>query len=801
MKKALFIGLLLGVSAAAFSQTVTIRDRITAEPLDAVVLESDNPPASAATDDFGRADIAAFRGAARIYVSRLGYRTITTSFAELEGLSFELTLAPSPVRLHEVVVSATRWRQSSGDVPSKITSVSLVETALQNPQTAADLLGLSDEVFVQKSQQGGGSPMIRGFSTNRLLYTVDGVRMNTAIFRGGNIQNVISLDPFALEGAEVLFGPGSVIYGSDAVGGVMSFRTLTPRFSLTDAPSISGGATARTSSANSEKTGHFHVNAGWRRWALTTSVSSFDFDHLRQGLYGPDDYVKPFFVQRQDGVDTVIDQDDPLRQIPSGYSQINLMQKVRFQPGDDWDLQYGFHYSETSPYGRYDRHNRLRDGLPRYAEWDYGPQKWMMNNLSVAHGGTTALYDQLTVRLAQQSFEESRIDRNLNDTERHIRIEEVDAYSANLDFVKSAGRRNTLFYGLEYVANDVTSTGLDEDIAAGVTVPGPARYPQATWLSLAAYVSDQIELSDKVLLQAGLRYNRFKLDAEFDTTFYPFPFTTARLNKGSLTGSLGAIFRPAPSWAVSANLATAFRSPNVDDMGKVFDSEPGTVTVPNPDLKAEYAWSADIGVAKVFGDTVKIDLAGYYTTLDNAMVRRNFTLNGEEFIWYDGVLSRVQAIQNAAVAKVYGLQAGLEVMLPGGFRLSSDLNLQDGEEELDDGSLSPSRHAGPWFGFTRFSYDTAKINLQLYAVYQGTRRHEDLAEEEKGKTEIYAADAEGNTYAPGWCTLNFKALVRLSGHWSVSAGVENLTDRRYRSYSSGISGPGRNFVLSLSTSF
>ncbi len=801
MKRTFMIWLLLGLSAAAFSQTVTIRDQKTLEPLEGTSLTSDSPRASAVTDDRGQADITAFRGAEWIVISRLGYRTTVTSFTELESLAFELSIPVSSVRLHEVVVSATRWRQSSGDVPSKITSISPVEAALQNPQTAADLLGLSGKVFIQKSQQGGGSPMIRGFATSRLLYTVDGVRMNTAIFRAGNIQNVISLDPFAMERTEVFFGPGSVIYGSDAIGGVMSFETLTPRFSLTDAPSVSGGATARLSSASDERTGHFHVNAGWRRWALTTSFSSFDFGHLRQGLHGPDDYLKPFFVQRQGGVDTIITQDDPLLQIPSKYSQINLMQKVRFQPHDDWDLQYGFHYSETSPYGRYDRHNRLRNGLPRHAEWDYGPQKWMMNNLSLAHTGANAVYDRMTVRLAQQSFEESRIDRSRNDAERHVRIEEVEAYSVNLDLVKSIGKRSTLYYGVEYVANDVTSTGLDENIVTGITVPGPARYPQATWLSLAAYVSDQIELSEKVLLQAGLRYNQFKLDAEFDTTFYPFPFTTARLNKGSLTGSLGAVFHPAPSWAVSANLATAFRSPNVDDMGKVFDSAPGAVTVPNPDLKAEYAWSADVGLAKVFGETVKIDLAGYYTNLDNAMVRRNFTLNGEEYIMYDGVLSRVQAIQNAAVAKVYGLQAGIEVVLPAGFGFSSDLNVQDGEEELDNGSLSPSRHAGPWFGVTRLSYDTERVSLQLYAVYQGERKHEDLAEEEKAKTEIYAADADGLAYAPGWTTLNFKALVRISGNWNVSAGVENITDRRYRPYSSGISGPGRNFVLSLSTRF
>jgi len=801
MKITLVFWILLIVPYSAYAQTITIKDQETQEPIEWVSLISESPKASAITNAKGQADITAFKGAENIIIRRLGYKTVVKSYTELESLSFELLIQATALSLHEVVVSATRWRQTASDVPSKIISILPVEAALENPQTAADLLGISGLVFVQKSQQGGGSPMIRGFATNRLLYTVDGVRMNTAIFRAGNIQNVISLDPFATEKTEVFFGPGSVIYGSDAIGGVMSFQTLTPKFSLSDAPLITGKAAARYSSANNEKTGHFDVNVGWKKWGLVTSFSSFDYGHLRQGRNGPDDYLKPFYVQRQDGVDRVITQNDPLQQIPSAYSQKNMMQKVRFQPDEKWDFQYGFHYSETSPYGRYDRHNRMRNDLPRYAEWNYGPQKWMMNNLNIAHNASHVLFDQMTVRLAQQSFEESRIDRSLNSDEKHNRIEEVKAYSANLDFVKSTGTKNTLFYGIEYVLNDVTSTGIDENISTDLILPGPSRYPQATWKSIAVYLNDQYELSDEFLLQAGFRYNQFILNAEFDTTFYPFPFTTADLNKGALTGSIGGVYHPSDSLVISANLATAFRSPNVDDMGKIFDSEPGAVVVPNPDLDAEYAYNADFSVAKVFGDSVRIDLACYYTSLQNAMVRRNFTLNKQEYILYDGVLSRVQAIQNAAVAHVYGIQAGIEVKFPAGFAFSSDFNYQEGEEELDDGTISPSRHAAPLFGVTRLTYNFDKLSIQLYALYQGERKHEDLAEEEKSKDEIYAADANGNTYAPDWYTLNFNAMYQITNYFSIGAGIENLTDQRYRLYSSGISGPGRNFVLSLGINF
>ena len=795
------IGLISILTSASLAQIIKVKDQKTGEPVPFAQIKSEVPKASVSTNEKGLADVSDFRGVSEITISRLGYVSIVLSYAELEKLGFEVLLAPAPFEVHEIVVSASRWRQTSDEIPIRIFTISPLQVTLENPQTAADLLGISGKVFIQKSQQAGGSPMFRGFATNRLLYSVDGVRMNNAIFRGGNIQQVISLDPFTFESSEVFFGPGSLVYGSDAIGGVMCFQTITPKFSLREEPLVTGQAVVRFSSANEEKTGHFDVNLGWRKWALVSSISYFDFDHLRQGSHGPDEYLKPFYVQRIDGSDRVIVQEDPQLQIPSAYSQMNLMQKIRFQPNSKWDFQYSFHYSETSPYGRYDRHARLRKGLPRYAEWEYGPQKWMMNSFQLTHEDAKAIYDKFSFRLAQQHFEESRIDRELNSSERHNRIEEVEAYSLNLDGLKSIGLKSTLFYGVEYVFNYVTSTGIDENIVTQIRYPGPSRYPQSKWKAGGFYLMGHRRFSEKFLLQAGFRYSRFIIDAKFDTTFYPFPFTSAYLDQGALTGSIGVVFEPSTSWLFTANLATAFRAPNVDDMGKVFDSEPGKVTVPNPDLEAEYAYSADLNLTKVFGDFMKIDLSAYYTSLQNALVRRDYTLNGLEYIMYEGVLSRVQAIQNAAVANVHGVQIGVEAKLPASFDLISDLNYQKGEEELDDGSRSPSRHAPPLFGQTRLLYSSERLNLELALIYQKGKKHKDMPEEEKGKTEIYALDDQGRTYAPGWYTLNFKVMYRLSSQVSLTAGVENITDRRYRPYSSGISGPCRNFVLAMRTSF
>jgi hemoglobin/transferrin/lactoferrin receptor protein len=801
MKKIFILWLFLGMCSSAYSQIMTVMDQEMGHPLERVALTSENPKASATTNGKGQIEISQFQNAEKIEIRLFGYTTEFRSYAELKEAGFVILLTPSGFEMDEVVVSATRWSQDSKEIPAKISAISGQEVALQNPQTAADLLGASGEVFIQKSQQGGGSPMIRGFSTNRLLYTVDGVRMNTAIFRSGNLQNVISLDPFATERTEVFFGPGSVIYGSDAIGGVMSFQTLTPQLSSEDKTLTTGKAVSRYSSANGEKTSHFDINIGWKRWASVTSFSANDFGDLRMGGKGPDEYLRPFYVQRQDNVDVVVTSNDPRLQRPSAYSQVNIMQKIRFVPGDAWDFQYGFHFSETSDYSRYDRHVRYRNGLPRYGEWSYGPQKWLMHNISLTNNRSNRWYDQMTIRLAQQYFEESRMDRDINEDERHVRKEKVDAYSVNLDFHKSIGQKHKFFYGLEAVQNNVSSIGIDEDIAAGNSMSGPARYPQAEWASYAAYVNYQFKLSETFLVQSGIRYNQYQLDATFDTTFYPFPYTTAHIDNAAITGSLGFVYRPTEQWVLSANVSTGFRSPNVDDAGKVFDSEAGSVVIPNPDLKAESAYNAEFGIAKIFGETAKIDFTSYYTLLNDALVRRDFTLNGQDSIVYDGTLSQVQAIQNAAVAKVYGIQAGFEAKLPAGFRFSSSFNYQKGEEELDDGTKSPSRHAAPWFGVSRLIYKSDGLNMQVYAMYSGEKKFDDLPQEEQGKPEIYAIDKNGNPWSPGWYTLNFKAIYQLTNNLTIGAGLENMMDKRYRPYSSGIVAAGRNFILTATANF
>lgn len=802
MKQAIIMCLLFGFAIHIQAQTVSIYEQVSRQPIPLANIYDKQSKSGTVSNYKGKADLSAFVGSDSIEIRCLGFKTKTLSYRQIEKAGFKVYLLEDMITLDAVVISASKWKQPRSEVPVKTTLIQRRDITLQNPQTAADLIGNTGEVYVQKSQLGGGSPMIRGFATNRLLISVDGVRMNTAIFRSGNIQNIISIDPLAIESAEVVFGPGSVIYGSDAIAGSMNFFTLEPKLSPSGDVFIKGSALARYASANFEKTGHADINIGFRKWAFLSSFSFSDFDDLVMGKHGPDEYLRNHYVETINSNDTVIENSNPLKQVYSGYHQYSMMQKIGFSPSSDWDFNYTFNYSATGDYSRYDRLIRPRGNTLRSAEWNYGPQIWMMNHFRVNHNAPTALYDNMSIHLSYQFFEESRKDRDLNKPIRHIRIEKVDAYALNFDFDKSMGEKHRFNYGAEAVVNWVHSTGSEEDVISGFTEIGPSRYPnESEWYSMALYAGHRFRVSPALNIQSGIRYNHYLLNATFDTEFYPFPFDEAHINNGALSGSIGMIFLPHRSWQLAWNVSTGFRSPNIDDIGKVFDSSPGFVIIPNPELQAEYAYNADLSLTKTIGDFMKLDITGFYTYLDNAIVRRNSSIQGADSIVYDGEMSRVQSLQNAAFATVYGVHVGIEAKLAYGVGASAHFNYQKGNEELDDGSTAPLRHAAPMFGKVHVNYTANRMKFDVYMVFNSSVSYENLAPEEQSKDYIYARDNNGNPYSPAWFTLNFKGIYQFSENLSLTAGIENILDKRYRPYSSGIAAPGRNFIVSVKAMF
>jgi len=784
------------------AQKIQILENLSNQPVSGVALFNNSKSINGISDFDGFVDVSTFSDNERITFQHISHASVTLTKQEIIAGGAKVYLVLDASSLDEVVLSVAKFGQNKRDIPQQIVSVTSENVLFNNPQTSADLLKTGGQVFIQKSQMGGGSPNIRGFSTNRLLITVDGVRFNTAIFRGGNVQNVISIDPLAIERTEVILGPGSVVYGSDAVGGVMNFYTKKPKFSFVEGMDVSGNVMARYATASEEKTGHFDFNIGSKEWAFLTSVSYSDFGDLRMGKHGPDDYLRPFYVDTVDSEDILVENSDPRVQVSTGYRQINTMQKVRFMPSEKWDFNLGMFYTTTSDFPRYDRLIRPRDEGLRSAEWYYGPQEWMSGNIQARNKAyNNGIYDESMFTVSYQQFKESRIDRDFGSSDLFETAEKVTAYSGAGDFEKDFNKAK-LNYGIEYVYNKVNSEGKKTDISTGISEADASRYPDnSTWQSMAAYTSLQLKLAENFSFQGGLRYNHVLIDATFDKTFYDFPFAEASINTGALTGSAGLAWNPSEILGWRLNFGTAFRAPNIDDVGKIFDSEPGSVVVPNPNLKPEYATTGEIGATLNFDNVVKLDVGSYFTSLKDALVRRDFELDGESEILYQGELSNVQAIQNAAKAEVYGFEASLEINFCEQIQLSSQYSIAGGFEEDDSGASYPLRSAPPQYGNGHLIFKTKKLKLDGFVDYNGGFDFNELAPSQQNNDYLYAKDENGDPYSPSWYTLNFRAQYSITDAIQLNATLENITDKRYRPYSSGLTAPGRNLIVAASYKF
>jgi hemoglobin/transferrin/lactoferrin receptor protein len=789
------------VMPAGLSQIVTIVDSEDFRPVPDVAILNSTKTKYIYSNKSGKADITAFSDEKIICFQHFTYERVCLTFDELRNAGFEVRLTKKIFSIEEFVIYANRHEQNRNEVPNRITTILKPAIEIQNPQTAADLIGISDEVFVQKSQLGGGSPMIRGFATNRVLIVVDGVRINNAIYREGNIQNVISLDPGALESTEIIFGPGATVFGSDAIGGVMDFHTKEAILSGGEKVYFKVNALSRFSTADREKTFHLDFNTGKKRIAFLTSISWSDFEDLKMGSRKNPDYLRPQYVKRINAKDSVIVNPDPRMQIYSGYNQLNTMNKLRFKLSPDIDLVVANHFSHLSDVPRYDRLIQYKSGKLRYGDWYYGPQVWMMNNIQLTVNKENILFDETRLTAAHQSYKESRHDRSFGNSLINEQTEKVTIFSVNLDFDKNLKSSNELiYYGFEFVTNNIRSVAQERDITMGIIIPAGSRYPNGDnkYNSLSLYAGYKNNLSEKFTLNTGLRYNHVSLNSEIaDNSFYNFPFTEINISNGALTGSAGMVFRANEKFHASLNVSSGFRAPNLDDAGKVFDSAPGVVVVPNPGLKPEYALNVDLNLSKNFGDAVHAEFTAFHTWLINAMVRNDFLFDGQDSIMYLGELSKVEAMTNSGSARVYGFNIYLQANITRHISLKSALNFTEGYEDNGD----PLRHAAPLFGSTHLVFETKKFYADFYTSYNGAKKFEKMAPSEIEKPYLYATDDNGNPWSPGWVTLNLKLSYKIISRISVMAGVENILDLRYRPYSSGIVAAGRNFIISVRTDF
>lgn len=793
---------------AAHAQTITVKDLTTLEGISgaSVYILKNNielPQQIGTTNNEGefRGHMSMeteYRGSismGTILISAIGYEVLSIPTSELNN-DYVAYLVGSNMTLSEMVVSATRNANATKFLAQPVSAIQRKDIQFLNPANAADLLAQTGTALVQKSQLGGGSPILRGFEANKVLYVVDGVRMNNAIYRGGHLQDILSLDPMAMENVEIAYGPSAVAYGSDALGGVMSFNTRAPRFTSGDRL-VRGGAMLRYSSAD-QSAAHVNLETSTARFATFTSFTFNNFGDLRQGNIRNPNYpsfgARPWYVERVNGRDSVMTNSNPNVQVGSGYKQYDFIEKLSFKQSAKLTHTLNIQYSTTNNVPRYDRLTQVSIENPRFGEWYYGPQTRAMVAYHAILSNRNKLYNTGRITLAWQNIDQSRHDRLFNSPNLNNRLENVKVYSVNADFSKSLGERTTANYGLEYYFNDVTSTANSENILNGIQSPLDTRYASggASMSGAAAYATAIHKVNNKIALNAGVRYSRVNLSASFtDKSFFDFPFTEVNQSNGNVNGSVGVVVTPNSKWKISVLASTGFRAANVDDLSKVFESNAGNLIIPNNELKPEKVSNVEATIERKFNGKTTLALNGYYMIYTNALTTGKAQFNGQDSIFYDGTLSPVYTTINADKAYIYGGNLSLNSQVNDHFSIQSSVVYTYGRINTDNGDI-PLDHIPPVYGRTGFTYQQQKFRGEFSVLYNGWKRLED-----------YRLNAEDNeAYAtsdgmPAWYTLNARASYQVHENVQLMVGLENILDANYRVFASNISGAGRNVTLTL----
>lgn len=710
------------------------------------------------------------------------------------------TLQGDPSKLNEVVVYVNKFPELSRYVAQDIKLIKN-KTALNLQATTADALINSGALFVQKSQQGGGSPVIRGFEASRVLLMIDGIRMNNAIYRAGHLQNIITVDNMTLDRIEILNGPSSTMYGSDALGGVISMYTSNPLLSKSGKSEVSGSVTARYGTAVSEARGNAIINIGGKQWASLTSVTYGSFGDVVQGDNRDDKYPefgkKNFNVQRFNNTDSAVANPDPNEQIASAYKQIDVTQKFLYHPKANIQHILNLQFSNSDDVPRYDRLSEVGgNGSPAYAEWYYGPQT---RNMGAYHFNATKLggfFEDIKITASYQDIAESRISRRFKSNNKDYRWEHVNVFGIAADAKHYSGK-NEVHIGAESYSNFVRSTAQRQDILTGTIYRINTRYADGpTSMSYnAIYAQHTLKINERWTLNDGLRLNLTRLDAVFaDTSILHFPFTRARQNHTAVTGNIGLIYADANNFRAAALVSSGFRSPNIDDLAKVFDSKTGAVIVPNPDLKPEYTYNEEINFNK-YSDNFSFGGAIFYTWFRDAIVTDAYTFNGQDSIIYNGVKSGVLANQNRAKAYVFGFSVNAGYAFGQGTSIDGAITYTKGEY-TDKGATVPLDHIPPVYGRAGVKHIAKIWNAEFFTLFNGWKHIEDY--NPNGEDNQQYATVDG---MPSWITLNIRGAMNIGKNLTAQVLVENLLDRNYRYFASGISAPGRNFVFTVKAVF
>ena len=805
-----------------FGQEVWVEDVVTGEPLENVIVFTESGSHNVVTNAIGKALLKDFPDQGQIRLNLLGYKPLIISMIEvLEGKKIIQMTSEDEV-LEEVVLSVARSQSTRDKIAEQVGIISQNEIELGAVATGADLLEINPNIRIQKSQGGGGSPVLRGFEANRVLIVVDGVRINNAIYRSGHLQNAITIDPHNIDRVEVTFGSSSVGYGSDALGGVIHYYTKSPK--LNSRTPVQSELSFNFNHANLSFVNNLSTALSYKNWGSITSVSYSSFDNIRIGKnrnHGFSDWgLTPYHSlnSRNQFKAKPTTNSRPTIQKNTGYDQLDVFQKFLVHLPRDMFLSLNLQYSESSDIDRYDKLVEERNGSLRFSEWYYGPQKrfFLSPQLKFFMGRNWLKKGTLTA--AYQNVEESRINRKFGSLSRSHQIENVNVFSINADFYGNIAEGHSVSYGLEWTYNNIRSEGFSLDLVLNSEkIIGynnrtmiPSRYPSdgSNASSFAGYLNWIYIANNRLTLNGGLRVTGSKISARWnDTAQVDKLLSTLDLQTEALTYTLALTYRPNQKLQINSLISSGFRNPNIDDIGKIRESN-GILLMPNSFLKPEYAYTFESGVKfNTPNKTNFVELRAFNTLVSRHIVRSNFfvftdtTTTDENTILYNGEEVITQANKNLGNRFIYGgsIQGNWLLIKP--FEIMGGITFTTADRNEDYG---PMPSIAPLFG--TFTLSHGMKNLKTILIWRFSQRKYPNqfswgGEDGLNETPLINPEASneiGRYYGmPSWNIWSILSQYQFKKNIIFNFGLKNIFDLHYRTFASGISAEGRSLQLGV----
>ncbi len=684
----------------------------------------------------------------------------------------DTTVADSVV-LREIVVTATRAAGTARvEDPA---ALSLIEPSMADRgrgALAVDLLRDVPGVYVQQTSAGQGAVVLRGLVGNQVLLLVDGVPLNNGTYRDGPGQYLATIDPETIRRIEIIRGPASVLYGSDAQGGVVNVITRPHEFAGVRSVRVSGSA----SSANAGMRGRASAGLVGNTWTFGVGGTLATTGDLQAG----------------DGLGP---------QTPTGFDAGGLDARFQIHSGERHTFTAVAQHFTMDGVPRYDRYVDFRSPAPgRDAEHLFDPQtrQLLYARYRFAPGTDAVQQVEATASLSAQREGRSRIrllDSGLPDDTRTRWRDDVHTPGFTIvgtSMVHAFHRVVSLTWGGDFYHDDLNTWGEDEDLETGTSVPivretatgtvPSGRFPDgATANRTGVFVSAESIVLPHLKISAGLRWSRFRNEADVGTDFGG-PVTNT---SSDVTGQLGMVVTPAPAWHLAFRLAEGFRAPNLYDLTNV-GPVPGGVALPNVTARPERSMSYELGVRYSERDAAA-DVTLYYTRIRDFIDRAPGSFRGQTTFEGEPVFIG----QNVGTATVKGFEAS-GVLRTGVFAWRTSLLYTRGDQEGADGRDEPMAKIPPFAGTTGVKWETAFRNLWVEYTFRWAFEQDRLGSRDLQDPRI----PDGGT--PGYAVHGLRASVTVSPRINVTAGFENLTDELYRDHASGVDNAGRHVWVGLS---